>query len=91
MRVRYEDFTSNPTAIMQDIGRMLGMDLTDIGEALRDGAAIAPGHLIAGNRLRMKGALRLVQDSSWRADMPGRKQTAFRWLCGPLLRRYGYS
>jgi hypothetical protein len=91
IRVRYEDFTSKPTVIMQDIGRMLGTDLTAIGEALRDGAAIAPGHLIAGNRLRMKGALRLVQDSTWRADMPGHKQTAFRWLCGGLLRRYGYS
>jgi hypothetical protein len=90
VRLRYEDFTTDPEAALRRVGGTLGLDLGRLGAALRQGDAIAPGHQIAGSRLRMGGPVRLARDDAWRSDMPAGKRAAFGWLCGWLLRRYGY-
>jgi hypothetical protein len=90
VRVKYEDFVINPVPTLESVGKMVGLDLTDIALKLRDGAPIQPAHQIAGNRLRMNKSIRLVRDEAWRTQMPERERAAFDWLGGWLLRRYGY-
>lgn len=90
MRVRYEDFASDPVAVMQQIGAFLDLDLHQIGSSLKDGEPVGPGHQVAGNRLRMNGSVALSKDESWRARMPAGQQVSFERLCGWMLRRYGY-
>ena len=90
LRVRYEDFASDPVAVMKQIGAFLELDLHQIGHSLHNGDAIGPGHQVAGNRLRMKGSVALAGDESWRARMPAGQQVSFERWCGWMLRRYGY-
>jgi hypothetical protein len=90
LRLRYEDFTSDPAAVMRRIGTFVALDLGQIGRKLQRGDPIGPGHQIAGNRLRMNASLSLVKDESWRSLMPAGQQAFFRRLCGWMLRRYGY-
>ncbi len=90
MRVRYEDFASNPAATMQQIGAFLELDLSQIGLSLQNGEAIEPGHQVAGSRLRMNASIALTKDESWRTRMPAGQQLSFQRLGGWMLRRYGY-
>ncbi|MDK1491927.1 sulfotransferase [Sinorhizobium sp. 7-81] len=90
MRVRYEDFASNPVEVMQEIGTFLELDLTEIGSTLQSGRPIGPGHQVAGNRLRMNGSIALNKDEAWRTRMPAGQQVSFQRLGGWMLRRYGY-
>ena len=90
MRLRYEDFVSNPAEALRKIGAFAGLDFGDIGERLKQGEAIRPSHQIAGNRLRMNTSISLAKDEAWRSMMPRRQQAAFNRLGGWMLRRYGY-
>jgi hypothetical protein len=90
-RVRYEDFTADPAGTLERIGRPLGLNLAPIGVELGQGALVRSGHQVAGSRLRMQGSINLARDETWRSDMPASKQAAFTWLCGWLLKRYGYT
>ncbi|OAP39798.1 sulfotransferase [Sinorhizobium glycinis] len=90
MRVRYEDFASNPAAAMQQIGAFLELDLSQVGSSLQSGASIEPGHQVAGSRLRMRPSIALTKDETWRTGMPAAQQLSFQRLGGWMLRRYGY-
>lgn len=90
MRVRYEDFASDPVAVMQKIGTFLELDLHQIGSSLQNGESVRAGHQVAGNRLRMNGSVALTKDESWRVRMPAGQQVSFERLGGWMLRRYGY-
>jgi hypothetical protein len=90
MRVRYEDFASEPASTMQQIGSFLELDLSQIGSSLQIGASMEPGHQVAGNRLRMSGSIALKKDDSWRTRMPPGQRVAFERLSGWMLKRYGY-
>jgi Sulfotransferase family len=90
LRVRYEDFASNPETTLRQIGAFLSLDLSQTGLVLQTGAPMKPGHQLAGNRLRMNASIRLSKDDSWRSAMPVGQQGSFSRLCGWVLRRYGY-
>jgi hypothetical protein len=90
MRLRYEDFVSNPAEAMRKIGDFAELDFGDIGERLQQGETVRPSHQIAGNRLRMNASISLAKDEAWRSLMPRGQQAAFSRLCGWMLRRYGY-
>lgn len=90
LRVRYEDFASNPAAVMQQIGSFLDLDLHQIGLSLGAGEPLDPEHQVAGNRLRMNAGITLQKDESWRTRMPVGQQLSFQRLGGWMLKRYGY-
>ena len=85
IRVRYEDFVSDPEGV---VGRIIGM-ANGTSERRAQGD-IRPGHQVAGNRLRMQSSIRVKKDEAWRRQMPAYKQAAFSIFCAPLLWRYGY-
>ena len=90
MRVRYEDFATNPAEILRQIGTFLNLDLSQAGATLQSRQSISPGHQLAGNRLRMNASISLSKDESWRTQMPIGQQISFWRLSSWLLRRYGY-
>lgn len=90
IRVRYEDFTSDPVSVMQKVGTFLELDLSRVGTSLQNGEAMGPAHQVAGNRLRMSESIALNKDETWRTRMPARQQVSFQWLGGWMLKRYGY-
>ncbi|WP_327753318.1 sulfotransferase [Sphingobium sp. SJ10-10] len=88
IRVRYEDFVDDPRG---EIGRIVAL----VGETphlpAADLAPFEPQHQVAGSRHRMQKSLTIRGDDKWKREMPGWKQRLFAFLCGPLLRRYGYA
>ena len=90
VRVRYEDVVNDVGAVLQRIGKVAGLDYADVIRQIDDGEAFESGHVVAGNRLRMKGPIRLKMDTEWQSKMPDGQRRITSLICSPLLRRYGY-
>ncbi|MGH9246818.1 MAG: sulfotransferase family protein [Acidimicrobiales bacterium] len=90
LRVRYEDFATNPRAVADAVCDWLG-------ESARppfiDDRSIDLGvhHTVAGNPDRLqRGPVELRLDEDWRTAMSRRDRTAVTAVTFPLLNLYGY-
>jgi hypothetical protein len=85
--VRYDDLVASPREVLRDLLSHAGHD-PDEGSLgfIRDGVVrVAPGHGIAGNRLRFKqGELRLHPDERWTVEMQTRARLAVDSITRPL-------
>jgi Sulfotransferase family len=90
LRVRYEDFVADPASTLRRIGAFCGIDLSEPIRKVTEGAALRAEHTVAGNRLRLRGPVRIRPDLEWQEKLgAGQESTVWRWT-GWLLRRYGY-
>jgi hypothetical protein len=89
--VRYEDFAADPGATLQQVGRLTGLDFSSLARSLESGDPLSPQHNIAGNRVRMDGAIRLRLDERWKTNLSAADRRIFNALAGRALRRFGYS
>ncbi len=89
--VRYEDLVRDPRSVLMHIGTCAGLDMTPVVDLLQSGREIPVGHTIAGNRLRMAGAIRLCADTEWTVKLPRRDRRTCWSLAGWMLKRYGYA
>jgi len=88
MRIRYEDFVSDPQGIVRRILALAGRDV-----AVEPGFApgpMFPKHQVAGSRHRMQPEIVVAQDERWKGAMPRLQQWLITLVCAPLLWRYGY-
>ncbi|MCA9774176.1 MAG: sulfotransferase [Myxococcales bacterium] len=90
-RVRYEDFVRDPKRELARIGRVAGVDLAPLADEVVAGKELASGHTVAGNRVRMSGAVRLKPDLEWIERLDRRERRVFWLIAGPLAIRYGYG
>lgn len=90
LRIRYEDFATNPTKSLNRIGELVGMDFSAIAEQLVAGRTLDNGHTGSGNRMRMKN-VRLAPDFRWTERISQRSEAMTWALTGSILRRYGYE
>lgn len=90
LRLRYESLLADPAATLAAVGALAGVGMEDVARAIAAGTPVAPGHVMAGNRLRMAGTLRLRADSEWQRLFPAGQRRLIEGLCRPVLRRYGY-
>jgi hypothetical protein len=91
LRIRYEDYVSEPGRILSKVGGLIGSDFTGLIELVEKGQPLEVGHNIAGNRLRMAGKVKLKSDVEWQEKLP-LFDRAFVWFfAGWLLARYGYN
>lgn len=91
LRLRYEDLIHAPEPALMRLGELAGVDLSDVARSVAAGEAVAAGHQVAGNRLRLSGPLRLREDTSWRQGLSRDEQRRIGRLGGWLMRRYGYD
>jgi hypothetical protein len=89
--LRYEDLARAPAAALAAVGGATGLDYTAVAAAVARGEAVEVGHCIAGNRLRMRGPLRLRLDEEWRRALSPSEQRRVWLFSGGLARRYGYT
>lgn len=89
--VRYEDFMLDTLSVLRKIGNFIGIDLENVERAIDGGEKLYFDHTIAGNRVRMKGELRLKYDQEWREKLPVRDQRVTELLTAWLMARYGYK
>lgn len=90
MTLRYEDFVNAPQEALERIGRISGMDYSEVAQALQHGQAMTVGHTIAGSRVRMSGTIRLRENTEWRTQMPRRQKRLFWLIAGSAAKRYAY-
>lgn len=91
IRVRYEDFVSKPDAMLHHIGDFLNLDMHDVAKQLEQDAEFKVGHLVAGNRIRLKGSVRLKADLEWQRKLSSESRCAFWRIAEPLEHEYGYG
>ena len=91
-RIRYEDFTDTPKKILNEIGPLSGVDLTDIAAAVSVGESMHIGHIIAGNRIRMDGGvLPRSADREWTGKPSINERCLIKIIAGGLMRYYGFN
>lgn len=89
-RLRYEDLVDRPEQTLLRLQSFLELDMQHVVTSVLSNNVFSVGHQIAGNRLRMQGAVRLRGDSEWMHAMPATDRDACWRLAGWLARRYGY-
>lgn len=91
IRLLYEDLVEHPQEQLGRIGRLIGVDFSSLAQRLLRGDSLTSGHMIAGNRVRHEGAIRLRPDLEWREKLPQEQRDVFWKRAGWLARRYGYA
>ena len=90
VRVRYEDFSTQSKTELQRIGACIGVDLSDVGDAIEAERPIVAGHQMAGSRIRMKGELVMRLDAKWKETMTALAQKQVLSGTSAQMKRYGY-
>lgn len=92
MRVRYEDFVSDPLGISTRIATFAGADASELPFSTDSDIILEPTHTVWGNPNRLRtGPVRLRADDEWRSAMSLGDHLVVTTLSWPLLLRYGYS
>jgi len=92
MRLRYEDFVSDPKGALERIGSLIELDLTDVADAASSGKPIQAGHNVGGNRTKKSEVITLRPDAQeWRTALSPAEQRLAWMFMGWLMRRYGYK
>jgi hypothetical protein len=90
LALRFEDLNRDPLTELRRIESWLGLSLAESKARLANGEAFEVGHIVTGNRLRMKGRVKFEpthDDAAKRAKRPGvallaRGLETFRRLMG---------
>lgn len=93
LRLRYEDFVSDPAAAIGRIVELVGQPAATMPVVDRPPAIVLtrPTHTVWGNPNRLvTGTVPLVADDEWRSQMARRKLAAATALAAPLLSFYRY-
>ena len=90
--VHYEDFMSDPRAVVEDILLFAGYPLQpgDTDFIQPHSVVLAAHHTVAGNPMRMKtGVLEFRLDEAWKVKMPAKERRIAGALTLPLRLFYG--
>jgi Sulfotransferase family len=90
IRVRYEDFVTNPREQLSRIGALAGVDMRDLVRRVLEGDSLDVAHTVAGNRVRMGGRVTLRMDDEWKSRLAPADREVFWRKAGWLAVRYGY-
>jgi hypothetical protein len=91
LRVRYEDFVTDPRSTLAEISRFAGAERSGFGFLDGENIDIGTNHFVFGNPdLFRTGPIRLKLDERWKDDMAGRERRLVTSLSWPLMLRFGY-
>jgi hypothetical protein len=92
LRLRYEEFVSDPQTALARLGAFVGEDLSGLLTPERAIRQPAPQrHTPGGNRVRLQKEVQVRQDFGWMDQLPAADRAFFWRWAGWLARRYGYS
>lgn len=86
LRVRFEEFTSEPEAVLERIGRFVGIEVDILVDRIKQRAAFRVGHNVGGNRLRLKEHIHLQTRDAVKSerDLDWHHQLGFQAVGGWL-------
>lgn len=90
LRVRYEDLIDSPLEQFERLSKFIGFPLGEIQNKIKKNDLFDMGHNIGGNHMRMAGSFIFDPRKSSRFGLHKRYQLVVRFLCYPLMKRYGY-
>ena len=90
MRIRYEDLSSRPTAILTEIGRWLDLSMDDVIARIERREPLEVGHNIGGNHIRLEKTVIFEAKEDGTYDMPAWLSILTVSICWPLMLAYGY-
>lgn len=88
--VRYEDLTQNPVQVLKEIGIFADVDFNPVLEKIEQDDPFNISHVLAGNKLRMSGKLKLVYKKDWSEKMTKEDIKSFNRFGGWMLKKFGY-
>lgn len=88
---RYEDLSVNSEDVLDRLGDFIGCDFSELVQRIKSGEPLKVGCTFGGNRMRMGGSVRLRLDSDWTQKLSQSEKRTLSWMCGWLMRRYGYQ
>jgi len=91
IRMRYEDLVTAPARELARIGALAGEDVASLTERVLSDEPLDVAHTVAGNRVRMRGQVKLRLDDEWRSRLSPRDGEVFWQRAGWLARQYGYA
>jgi hypothetical protein len=92
MRLRYEDFVTDPEAALARIGALVGEDLSGLLTPDRAIRQPAPArHTPGGNRVRLLREVQVRKDFGWMEQLPAADRAFFWRWAGWLAHHYGYT
>jgi len=89
IRIRYEDLVNKPIETIMVIEAHAKVDLTEVKRMIENDEEFPVRHVLAGNRIRMKGSVRLNRGGI-KKELPLRYRFLFRLFAWPLLIFYRY-
>ena len=92
MLIRYEDFATNPSNVLNQIGEMIGEDLSGLIKDTKLTNTNQPRHTVGGNRVRFQKDedIRIRPDFAWMDNLSEKDRRVFWRRAGWLARRFGY-
>jgi hypothetical protein len=93
IRLRYEDFVADPKSVLEEIGSLIELDLTNVADAATSGKPMQVGHNIGGNRTKKSAIVTLRPElaEEWKTALSPTEQQLSWMFMGWLMRRYGYD
>ena len=92
LRLRYEDFISDPRRNFQEILKLTGEEDAELPLVGEREVKLGISHTVSGNPNRFDtGTVELRQDRAWQKQMKPRDRALVTALTLPLLTRYHYS
>lgn len=89
--LRYEDFVADPVNTVLQLAGFLGVSPRPWIDLLGSAQPLKPGHVVAGNRLRMQTQITLRPDIEWQTGLAASQQHILWLLAGWKARAYGYT
>ncbi len=86
--VRYEDFCSDPEAVVRGIWRAARLE--DFDASFSEIVAAQERHLIPGNPVISSPISQVARDDRWREELSALDRVVFTLLGGPINRKNGY-
>ncbi len=89
--IRYEDLVTDTDETICRISKLTDIDFSQVSSAAVRGEPLRVDHQIAGNRLRMLGAVRFRPDWEWHDHLAPQDRRVCWALAGWLAKRFGYQ
>lgn len=93
IRVRYEDFVSDPVREVSRVGQLVGLvpDASLLAELAAGTVELTANHSVSGNPMRFTvGSVPIRRDEAWRTAMPAADIRKTLLLTAPTRARFGY-
>lgn len=92
LRLRYEDFISNPGDVLKAIANLVGESPAELPFVSERTVHLRGNHTVSGNPSRFKvGMVELRDDDEWKVNQAGLDRIVVTSLALPFLHRFGYA